>query len=120
MKLISKECPKCGANLKFKVGEHEVHCEKCRRDFVIEYDDDVDLKNIANEISSEGVRLVNSFSGHINENMKMFRTIFIIVFAVVIVAFIGIFVLGIINAQRINSEFDQEWKRANTSIQGNY
>ena len=114
MKIISKECPKCGANLKFKVGEHEVHCEKCRRDFVIEYDEDVDLKNIANEISTEGVRLVNSFTGHINENMKMFRTVFLVVFAIAIVAFIGIFVFGIINAQRISSEFDREWDRANT------
>lgn len=40
MKIISKECPKCGANLEFKVGEKDVHCKSCRRDFAIEYDHD--------------------------------------------------------------------------------
>ena len=38
MKIIAKECPKCGANLNFKVGDKEVRCGSCRRDFVIEYD----------------------------------------------------------------------------------
>ena len=38
MKIIAKECPKCGANLNFKVGDKEVRCNSCRRDFVIEYD----------------------------------------------------------------------------------
>ena len=39
MKIIAKECPKCGAPLKFKVGDRDVHCEHCRMDFAIEYDD---------------------------------------------------------------------------------
>lgn len=39
MKFIAKECPKCGAPLKFKVGDRDVHCEHCRMDFAIEYDD---------------------------------------------------------------------------------
>ncbi len=40
MKIIEKKCPNCGANLKFKAGEHNAHCESCRRDFVIEYEVD--------------------------------------------------------------------------------
>ncbi len=40
MKITEKKCPNCGANLKFKAGEHNAHCESCRRDFVIEYEVD--------------------------------------------------------------------------------
>ena len=40
MRIIAKECPKCGSNLQFKVGDREAHCKACRRDFVIEYDHD--------------------------------------------------------------------------------
>ena len=38
MKIIAKECPKCGANLNFKVGDKEARCDSCRHEFVIEYD----------------------------------------------------------------------------------
>ncbi len=40
MKITEKKCPNCGANLKFKAGEHNAHCDSCRRDFVIEYEVD--------------------------------------------------------------------------------
>ena len=40
MKITEKKCPNCGANLKFKAGEHNAHCDSCRRDFVVEYEVD--------------------------------------------------------------------------------
>lgn len=41
MKIIEKKCPNCGGNLDFKVGEHDVRCESCRRKFAVEYDTDL-------------------------------------------------------------------------------
>ena len=41
MKIIEKKCPNCGANLEYKVGERDVHCKKCRRDFAVEYDENI-------------------------------------------------------------------------------
>ena len=40
MKIIAKECPKCGAPLKFNVGDKDVQCGHCRMNFAIEYDHD--------------------------------------------------------------------------------
>lgn len=38
MSIVEKKCPNCGANLKFKYGDHDAHCESCRSDFAIEYE----------------------------------------------------------------------------------
>ena len=40
MKLIEKTCPKCGANLKFNKDDEKVVCEYCKKEFIIEQDDD--------------------------------------------------------------------------------
>ena len=40
MKLIEKTCPKCGANLKFNKNDEKVVCEYCKKEFLIEQDDD--------------------------------------------------------------------------------
>jgi hypothetical protein len=42
MKIIEKKCPNCGANLKFKPGDREAHCESCRREFIIERENGVE------------------------------------------------------------------------------
>lgn len=115
MKIVSKECPKCGANLKFNVGDRDVHCEKCRRDFAVEYDSSYeDAKAAINELGAEGAKLVGGMAGHINENMKMFKTVFFVVFGIAIITFIAIFIFGIVNAINIRNEFNQEWDRANS------
>ena len=98
MKIVSKECPKCGANLKFNVGSN--------------YED---AKAAINELGAEGAKLVSGMAGHINENMKMFKIIFFVVFGITIAAFIAIFIFGIVNSINIRNEFNQEWNRANSS-----
>ena len=116
MKIVSKECPKCGANLKFNVGDRDVHCEKCRRDFAVEYDSNYeDAKAAINELGAEGAKLVTGMAGHITENMKMFKILFFVVFGIAITAFIIIFILGVINAVTIRNEFNNEWNRANSN-----
>ena len=114
MKFVEKKCPNCGANIHFKVGEHDVHCEKCRRDFAVEYDADVDLKNALNDISAESIKLAGEMAGHINENMKIFRVIFFVVFGLIITVFIVMLIMGIVTSSQIRSEYDDQWERANS------
>lgn len=111
MKIIEKKCPNCGANIKFKVGEHDARCEKCRREFAIEYDEDVDLKHAIGEISAESIRLANSMAGHINENMKIFRIVFFVIFGIAIAVFVGILIMGVISSSRIRAEYNEQWNR---------
>lgn len=38
MKIESKKCPTCGADLKFKYGEENASCPYCKREYIIEYE----------------------------------------------------------------------------------
>ncbi len=38
MRIIEKECPNCGADLKFKNGDESVTCEYCKKEYLIEND----------------------------------------------------------------------------------
>ncbi len=40
MKIVEKKCPNCHANLEFKVGESDIRCPNCRREYAVEYDKD--------------------------------------------------------------------------------
>ncbi len=115
MKFVEKKCPNCGANIKFKVGERDVHCEKCRRDFAVEYDTDPELSDAAAEIRAESIRLASDMLSHANRNMKLFRIIFFTIFGICIVSFLVIFVMGMINAAQSRKEYNEQWQKANNN-----
>ena len=102
MKIIEKKCPNCGANLKFKVGEHDVHCEKCRRDFAIEYDE----KNIDPEVLIKAKDIQLKMLGDFEKNRK-FAKIFITI-VTIFIALSFVFVIYKIISQEIDERARRE------------
>ena len=87
MKIIAKECPKCGANLNFKVGDKEVHCNSCRRDFVIEYD------HSKHDLTPEDFKL--------DPSQKLFALMVKIMAITIFIISIGIMIFSFVARQRM-------------------
>ncbi len=113
MKIIEKKCPNCGANLKFNAGDHDVHCEKCRRDFAIEYDDKMLDPEVALRAKDIQLRILDDFE----KKQKFVKIFFIIVILIIIASIIGT-VVGMVSQEaarkerekRQQEEIEQMWQ----------
>lgn len=106
MKIVEKKCPNCGASLDFKVGERDIVCNHCRRKFAVKYDGVDFAKLSADEVNS---------LKDINIDLKPLRNIFItaaIIFVIVsalsITLFVGIFVFI---ASKVKSAADEQFQQ---------
>lgn len=106
MKIVEKKCPNCGASLDFKVGERDIVCNHCRRKFAVKYDGVDFAKLSADEVNS---------LKDVNIDLKPFRNffitaaiIFVIVSALSITLFVGIFVFI---ASKVKSAADEQFQQ---------
>lgn len=106
MKIVEKKCPNCGASLDFKVGERDIVCDHCRRKFAVKYDG-VDFA----KLSADEVKSLKD----VNIDLKPLRNIFItaaIVFVIIsalsITLFVGIFVFI---ASKVKSAADEQFQQ---------
>lgn len=104
MKLIEKTCPKCGANLEFNLGDKEVKCLYCNRQFIIE-------ENNANSDISQSDNMDNNiklvakvgFGVHVF-SIVMFFIIFLVVLTIIVFTMKSVF------SNNIMSSFDKTVK----------
>ena len=114
MKIIEKKCPNCGANLEYKVGERDVRCKKCRRDFAVEYDENIVDPEVYLKAKDIQLKILDGFE----KNQKFAKVFFFIVIAIIVISMIGV-AIGIITqeidsqkrreeAERKQAEFEQQ------------
>ena len=116
MNIVEKKCPNCNANLEFKVGEKDVKCPHCRRDFAIEYDHEIDpeIQMKAKDIT---LKIMNDFER--NRKISKVSFVFFVVVFIAIFSFVTFMIVrGFIETeQRHNessqrrAEMEQEWEQ---------
>ena len=103
MKIVEKKCPNCGASLDFKVGERDIVCDHCRRKFAVKYDG-VDFA----KLSADEVKSLKDANIDLKPLRNIFITaaiVFVIISALSITLFVGIFVFI---ASKVKSAADEQ------------
>ncbi len=92
MKLIRKQCPNCGAGLKFNSNDKEVTCEYCKQSFIIEGNEQDDNLELVSEVREaildnvvSGFKTAKTMS---TVGFVIFFIIFFLVFAFIIFTFV--------------------------------
>lgn len=106
MKIVEKKCPNCGASLDFKVGERDIVCNHCRRKFAVKYDGVDFAKLSADEVNS--LKDVNIDLKPLRNIFITAAIIFVIVSALSITLFVGIFVFI---ASKVKSAADEQFQQ---------
>ena len=116
MRIIEKKCPNCGANLEYKVGEHDVKCDKCRRAFAVEYDEKIVDPEIELRAKDLTLKMMDDF-----EASRKFSKVFIKVvigFMILFFAFfIVMFITQFIDMKKDEAEFEKEYNETKNLIQ---
>ena len=112
MKIIEKKCPNCGANLKYKVGEQDVHCEKCRRDFAVEYDHQIVDPEVALKAKDIQLKILDNYE----KGQKFAKVFFIIVVVIIVISMIGV-AIGIITQEIDSRKRREEFERKQAEIE---
>ena len=112
MKIIEKKCPNCGANLKYKVGEQDVHCEKCRRDFAVEYDHQIVDPEVALKAKDIQLKILDNYE----KGQKFAKVFFIIVAVIIVISMIGV-AAGIITQEIDSRKRREEFERKQAEIE---
>ncbi len=106
MKIVEKKCPNCGASLDFKVGERDIVCNHCRRKFAVKYDG-VDFA----KLSADEVKSLKDANIDLKPLRNIFITaaiVFVIISALSITLFVGIFVFI---ASKVKSAADEQFQQ---------
>lgn len=106
MKIVEKKCPNCGASLDFKVGERDIVCDHCRRKFAVKYDG-VDFA----KLSADEVKSLKDANIDLKPLRNIFITaaiVFVIISALSITLFVGIFVFI---ASKVKSAADEQFQQ---------
>lgn len=106
MKIVEKKCPNCGASLDFKVGERDIVCDHCRRKFAVKYDG-VDFA----KLSADEVKSIKDANIDLKPLRNIFITaaiVFVIISALSITLFVGIFVFI---ASKVKSAADEQFQQ---------
>ena len=84
MKIIEKKCPNCHSNLEFDVGEVNVKCPSCRREYMIEYDKDFVDPEVQLKAKDIQLKLLDDFE----KTRRFSRVVFLFVFLIATVVII--------------------------------
>ncbi|MBO4855443.1 hypothetical protein J6X15_00840 [Candidatus Saccharibacteria bacterium] len=83
MRIVEKKCPNCHANLEFDVGEQNVKCPSCRRNYAIEYEKDFVDPEVQMKAKDIQLKMLNDFDKVRSFNKVIF--VFIFIFAIAII-----------------------------------
>lgn len=96
MKLVEKKCPSCGAGLKFGENDTNVTCEYCNKTYYLQKDEKKSMKVDESHLA-DAYKFVNEFGRPLVAKSQSF------VFAIGIVMFVAVTMIGIISFNMINN-----------------
>ena len=103
MKVFEKKCPNCNANLEFKVGEKDVKCPSCRREFAVEYDHSIVDPEIELKAKDITLKILDDFEQQ-RKLGKVIRAFCIIMFVVIFGFAVVMIIRGVIEQEQMRDE----------------
>ena len=107
MKIVEKKCPNCNANLEFKVGEKDVKCPSCRREYAVEYDQKIVDPEIELKATDIPLKILDDFEQQ-RKFGKVFRVFVIIMFFAIFCFASFMIVRGFARSEQMHSQFEQQ------------